>query len=246
MLRITLICLLLSLPFGTAQAAPGDTARAAIQKLAPMQQLKGFRKSALPGYYEGVIVGQVVYASEDGQYVIRGQVDNVTTGANLTEDSMAERRLEVLATIGADMRLSYEPPKPVYRVTVFTDVDCPFCRRLHAQIADYNQLGIAIDYVFFPLSIHPDADKKSADVWCAPDRKAAYDTVMNGHKLDRITCDTPIVKAMKAGTDIGVNATPTAIGPDGRVITSAILMTPRRLLAELQKTPVAVAAETSP
>ena len=246
MLRIALIGLLLSLPFGAAHAAPGDGARAAIQKLAPMQQVEAFRKSALPGYYEGVIAGQVVYASEDGTYVIRGQVDNVATGANLTEDSMAARRLDTLATIGADMRLTYAPPNPRYRVTVFTDIDCPFCRRLHAQMADYNQLGIAIDYLFFPLSIHPDANRKSNDVWCANDRKAAYDAVMNGHALDRLTCDTPVVKTIKAGADIGVSATPTAIGPDGRVISSAILMTPHRLLAELQKTPVAVAAEVSP
>lgn len=246
MLRILLIGLLLSLPCAAFAATPGDAARAAIQKASPMQQVKAFRKSALPGFYEGVIAGQVVYASEDGTYVIRGQVDNLATGANLTEDSMAARRLETLAAIGADQRLTYAPPQPLYRVTVFTDVDCPYCRRLHAQMSEYNRLGIAIDYVFFPLSIHPDANRKSNDVWCASDRKAAYDAVMSGHALDRRTCDSPVVETVKAGSEIGVAATPTAIGPDGRVITSTVLMTPHRLLAELQKTPVAVAAEVSP
>ncbi len=234
MSRFTLILLAL-LPFAHAQAADGEAARKAIQQLAPMQQLIGFRESALPGYYEGVIVGQVVYASADGKYVIRGQVDNVVDQVNLTEDSMAERRIETLAAIGPDMRLSYAPANPRHRIVVFTDVDCPYCRRLHAQVEEFNRLGIAIDYVFFPLSIHPDADKKSADVWCAADPKAAYDQVMKGVKLDRLSCPNPIARTMKAGTDIGVNSTPTAIGPDGRVLPSTILMSPQRVLAAMEK-----------
>ncbi|MBN8481009.1 MAG: DsbC family protein [Xanthomonadales bacterium] len=248
MLRFVLCCLLLSLPFGPARAADGDAARAAIQRLAPMQQLKGFRKSALPGYYEGVILGQVAYASADGRYVIRGQVDDAGNGVSLTEESMAERRIEALAAIGPDRRLSFAPARPSYRITVFTDVDCPYCKRLHAQIAEYNRLGIAIDYVFFPLGIHPGADRKSASVWCAADRKAAYDAAMNGHAPVSATCETPIVAMMKAGNEIGVNATPTAIGPDGRVIASTVLMTPSRLLAELKKSAesnTAIAQENS-
>ncbi len=248
MLRLVLCCLLSTLPFGQARAAEGDVARQVIQKLAPMKQLKGFRKSALPGYYEGVIDGQVAYASADGQYLIRGQVDNVRDGISLTEASMAERRLESLATIGPDQRLSYAPAQPSYRITVFTDVDCPYCRRLHAQMADYNQLGIAIDYLFFPLGIHPDAGRKSAGVWCAADRKAAYDAAIRGHAPTGTACETPLATMMKLGSDIGVNATPTAIAPDGHVIPSAVLMTPSRLLAELQGSKprtATVAAENS-
>jgi len=248
MLRLVLCCLLSTLPFAAARAADGEAAREAIQKIAPMQQLKGFRQSALPGYYEGVIDGRVAYASADGRYVIRGQVDDVADGIDLTERSMAERRRETLAAIGPDQRITFAPPNPAHRITVFTDVDCPYCKRLHAQMAEYNRLGIAIDYVFYPLSIHPGADRKSAGVWCAKDRKAAFDAVMNGHVPAGATCATPIVAMKKAGDDIGVNATPTAVGPDGRVIASAVLMTPARLLAELQKTatPTSAIAQENP
>lgn len=237
MSRFCVILLLaLALPPATAQAADGDAARRAIQKLAPMQQIKNFRASTLPGYYEGVLIGQVVYASADGRYVIRGaQIDDTTDGTNLTDDSMAVLRLQALATIGRDQRLVYEPADAKYRITVFTDVDCPFCRRLHAQMSEYHKLGIAIDYVFFPLSIHPDADKKSADVWCSADPKRAYDTVMLGRSIDRTSCANPVVATKQIGTDIGINSTPTAVGPDGHVFTSTVLMSPQRLLAELQK-----------
>ncbi|MCB1574252.1 MAG: DsbC family protein, partial [Xanthomonadales bacterium] len=156
------LCVVVSSVFlGQAMAAEGDAARAAIQKIAPMQQVSAFRKSALPGYYEGVIAGQVAYASEDGRYLVRGTVEDLDKGINLSEASMAAKRRELLATLGPEERLSFAPAKPKYRITVFTDVDCPFCRRLHSRIDDYKALGIAFDYVFFPLSIHPGADLKS-------------------------------------------------------------------------------------
>ena len=238
--RILPSFLLLSLLLSCAGAwaAGGEAARASIQKLAPLQQLKAFRASALPGYYEGIIGGQVVYASADGRYVIRGQVDDTARNESLSEASMAGRRLEVLAGIGADRRIRYAPPSPLYRISVFTDVDCPYCKRLHAQVAEYNKLGIAIDYLFFPLSAHPGADRKSVDVWCASNRNAAYDAVMTGHPLDRRSCDNPVAETTAAGNEIGVAATPTAIGPNGRVIPSAVLMSPDRLLAELKNASV--------
>ncbi|MEO8010555.1 MAG: DsbC family protein [Dokdonella sp.] len=215
-------------------AAAADAARAAIQKVAPLQRIAGFRESALPGYFEGVIDGAVVYASADGRFVIRGQVDDTETGTSLTEASMAERRVETLATLGPELRLSYAPPAPKYRLTVFTDVDCPYCKRLHARINEYLELGIAIDYVFFPLSIHVGAERKSVHVWCSADRVRAYDAIMAGQKLPPRSCDHPLARMMEAGNAIGVNATPTAIGPDGRVFAPAVLMSPQRLFESLE------------
>ena len=87
------LCVVVSSVFlGQAMAAEGDAARAAIQKIAPMQQVSAFRKSALPGYYEGVIAGQVAYASEDGRYLVRGTVEDLDKGINLSEASMAAKR----------------------------------------------------------------------------------------------------------------------------------------------------------
>lgn len=91
----------------------------------------------------------MAYASEDGRYLLRGNVRDTTDRVDLSEASMAQRRLQVLADLGEAQRVSFAPAAPKYRLTVFTDVDCPFCRRLHAQIDQYNALGIAIDYVFF-------------------------------------------------------------------------------------------------
>jgi thiol:disulfide interchange protein DsbC len=236
MFVLRVLCILaFAMPLLHAQAAEGDAARAAIQKIAPLQKVSGFRKSALPGYFEGVIAGQVAYASADGRYLVRGSVEDVEKGVSLSDASMAAKRRDMLASLGADSRLTFAPAQPRYRVTVFTDVDCPYCRRLHSHVNDYNALGIAIDYVFFPLSIHVDADKKSVAVWCSPDRNEAYAAAIAGRPPERKTCANPLARTLQAGNEIGVTSTPTAIAPDGSVIAAAILMSPQRLLSELRK-----------
>ena len=189
----------------------------------------------MPGYFEGVIGGKVVYASVDGRYLLRGTVQDTDADIDLSEASMASRRRQVLAALGAENRLSFAPAQPKYRLTVFTDLDCPFCRRLHSRINEYNALGIAFDYVFFPLSIHPDADRKSIAVWCSDDRKSAYSAAIAGQSVSSANCANPLSTMRQAGNEIGVAQTPTAIAADGGMIDANILLSPDRLLAELRK-----------
>ncbi len=236
MMALRALCLLAaSLTFVPAFADEGAAARAAIQKIAPLQEITVFGKSKLPGYFEGVIDGQVAYASADGRYLLRGSVEDTREGISLSDASMAAKRREVLSALGHDSRLSFEPADPKYRLTVFTDVDCPFCRRLHSRIDEFNARGIAFDYVFFPLSIHPGADRKSVSVWCSDDRKQAYTAAVAGRVPDAPDCPNPLLQMRRAGIEIGVNQTPTAIAADGSMIDSNVLLSPDRLLARLQK-----------
>ena len=229
------LCLLtFSFALLSAHADEGDAAREAIQRVAPLQQVTAFRKSALPGYYEGVIDGQVIYASNDGRYLLRGSVEDTRDGVNLSEASMSAKRRQLLATLDEDSRLSFAPADPKYRLTIFTDVNCPYCRRLHSRIDEYKALGIAFDYVFFPLSIHPGADLQSVAVWCAKDRQRAYTSALIGQAPDALDCPNPVSRTVKVGNEIGVSKTPTAIAADGSMIDSTILLSPHRLLAVLQ------------
>ena len=97
---------------GIVLAAEGAAARAAIQSIAPLQQVHAFRRSALPGYFEGVIDGQMAYASEDGRYLLRGNVRDTTDRVDLSEASMAQRRLQVLADLGEAQRVSLPRRRP--------------------------------------------------------------------------------------------------------------------------------------
>jgi thiol:disulfide interchange protein DsbC len=227
-----------------ANADEGGAARAAIQKIAPLQQITAFRKSELPGYFEGIIGGQLAYASADGRFLVRGTVEDTVEGTNLSEISMAAKRREWLTQLGDDARLSFSPASPKFRLTVFTDVDCPFCQRLQSRIDDYNALGIAIDYVFFPLSIHPGADLKSISIWCSKDRQISYTAALRGQSPGNRQCPNPLAQMRQAGNEIGVVQTPTAVAEDGSLIDSTILMSPQRLVAELQK--IAARTDSSP
>ncbi len=202
---------------GTVLAAD-DAARLvtdALHKIAPNAKVQSVAPSAVPGFYSAVADGHVVFISADGRYLIEGQVYDLAAHRSLTNDGLAEVRKEGLARIPADKRLTFAPPHPKYSVTVFTDVDCPYCRQFHKQIAEYNQLGIAVEYVLFPLTIHPGADKKAVTVWCSKDRNGAYTEAMNGVNLPPKTCANPVAELTTIAMAMGVEGTPAIFTADG-------------------------------
>ena len=102
----------------------------------------------------------------------------------------------------------------------------------HKQIAQYNQLGIAVDYVLFPLSIHPGADKKAQTVWCSKDRNVAYNEAMDGKALSPLTCSNPIAEITNTANAIGINGTPAIFDDDGAQLGGYV--PPAQLAKQLQ------------
>jgi thiol:disulfide interchange protein DsbC len=210
--------------------------RDALAKLAPTMKVEAAEKSELPGYYEVVLNnGQVVYVSADGKYLIQGDVYDVAQKASLTGRAQAAIRLAALKNLPQSKRLVFAPPNPKHTVTVFTDVDCPYCRQFHKQIAAYNQVGIAVEYVLFPLSIHPGADKKAEAVWCSQDRNAAYTAAMNGQDPGKKTCANPVAETTALGIKIGIGGTPTILNENGVQVNGGLAQDPAKLLAELDR-----------
>jgi thiol:disulfide interchange protein DsbC len=187
----------------------------ALQTIAPKANIQSIAESALPGYYNVVVDGHVLFVSADGKYLIEGHVIDIAAHRDLASDGLSGLRKEGLAKIPQDKRLIFAPPNPKYTVTVFTDVDCPYCRQFHKQIAEYNRRGIAVEYVLYPLSIHPGADKKAQTVWCEKDRNTAYTNAMNGQTLAPKTCGNPIAEVGSIGETMGVNGTPAIFTADG-------------------------------
>ena len=198
-----------------AAGDPTAVATAALHKLVPSAKVQSVTQSPLPGFYAVVADGHPVYVSTDGKYLIEGRVFDVDARHNVMDDALANVRKQAVAAIPASKRITFAPAHPKYHVTVFTDVDCPYCREFHKQIAEYNKLGIAVDYVLFPLSIHPGADKKAETVWCSKDRNSAYTQAMEGKPLAPKTCANPIAEITDAAERIGVNGTPGIIADDG-------------------------------
>jgi len=224
---------------GTAVAdTPEGVVQKAVHALAPNARIEAAQESPIPGFYEAIVGGEFVYVSKDGRYMLDGNAFDVANKRDLTQASRAKVRKAALDKIGPDKRIVFAPKAPLqarHTVTVFTDVDCPFCRRFHEQIAAYNAKGIAVDYLFFPLSIHPGADKKAQAVWCSSDREEAFTAAMSGKDPGNATCPNPVAELTGLAQSLGIGATPTIIGPDGAQIANQVAMSPDMLAAELDR-----------
>lgn len=216
-------------------ATPEETVRAAVARLAPQVKVDVVQESSVPGFHEAIVGNQFLYVSTDGRLVLDGSAFDAANQRDLTEAARARQRLAGLARIGADKRIVFAPAKATRRVTVFTDIDCPFCRRFHEQIARYNALGIAVEYVFLPLDIHPGADRKAEAVWCAKDRQAAFTAAMGGADTGTATCANPVAETTRVAREIGISGTPTTLAPDGSRIAPQVAMNPEQLAAELDR-----------
>jgi thiol:disulfide interchange protein DsbC len=234
-MRQLLSLLILFIAIDVAAATPEETVRKAMASLAPQVKIDVAQESAVPGFYEAIVGSQFIYVSKDGRYVLDGSVFDAASQRDVTEAARAKQRRASLDRIGADKRIVFAPANPKYAVTVFTDIDCPFCRRFHEQIAAYNKLGIAVEYVFLPLDIHPGADKKAEAVWCAKDRKAAFTTAMSGGDTGTATCPNPVAETTQLARAIGISGTPTMLAVDGTKIAPQIALAPDKLVAELER-----------
>jgi len=219
--------------------------RDAMHSLLPMTTVDQVVKSDLPGFYEVVVSGQVVYVSADGKYLLQGNLYNVAQKKDLTAARVAVMREQAVQQLPDDKKMIFAPEHPKHTVTVFTDVDCPYCRQFHKKIAEYNQQGIAVKYVLFPLDIHPGADKKAAAVWCAKDRTATYTAAMNGLDPGNDTgCANPVAETKALALSIGIGGTPTILAEDGTQVDLGRASTPAALAAELDRL-AAIAAKTA-
>lgn len=219
--NLSLLLWLAALPaLGADRAVEEDTVRAALAELVPGEmRIESVAPAPIPGFYQAMLSGlTVVYVSSDGKYLLQGALLDIPNRRNLTEAARASRRREMLAQVGDDASIVFAPKDPKYTVTVFTDVDCGYCRRLHQQIGEYNRLGIAVKYLFFPRTgLGTPSAAKAAAVWCAPDRRAALTEAKTGVELPAADpgCANPVARDFELGRQIGVEGTPAIYAPSG-------------------------------
>ena len=208
----------------------------AIHQLAPQVQIQAVDKSPLPGLYQVIVQGQAVYVSADGRYMLQGDAYDLKTQARLADARLDALRRAALAKIPETRMIRFAPAHPKYTVTVFTDVDCPYCRVFHSKIAEYNKLGIAVNYLFWPRSgLHTPSAQKAVSVWCAADRKRAFTEAKHGMDPKPAHCDNPVAHDYQLGIDLGVDGTPTIIASDGAALNG--YADPLQLLQWLSETP---------
>ena len=214
--------------------------RQAIKSLAAGVQVDSIEQAVIPGFYQVIASGQMLYISADGKYMMHGEMFDLGQKKNVSDDAWASFRKAELAKVPASQRIVFAPPNPKYTITVFTDVNCGFCRALHKHVAEFNKEGVAVEYLAWPREgLTTTAGRPTptytemVSVWCASDRKAAFTAAKDGKAPKPATCDNPVKDQFSLGQKLGINGTPAIFGPDGRQLGGYV--TPEQLLQALKR-----------
>jgi len=194
--------------------------------------------SPLPGVYQVQVGSRVAYISQDGRYLMQGDLYDLDTSRNLTEATRAASRIDMLAEVPRDQMMVFAATngEPKHTITIFTDIDCGYCRQFHREIEQVNNLGIEVHYLFYPRT-GPNTDSwfKAEKVWCiGPEgRNAALTQAKLGGNVPKDSCESnPVSAHWQLGHDIGVTGTPSVIAANGEVIGG--YLAPDQLLQRLE------------
>ena len=175
--------------------------------------------SPIGGVYEIAVGTNVAYVSDDGKYLLQGELYDLDSNENLTELRRSQVRMDLLSGLSEEGMIIFGPSqgKAKHSVVVFTDIDCGYCRKLHREIQQVNELGIEVKYVFFPRS-GPGTEswQKAGNVWCSANRNAALTTAKAGGDVPASKCEgTPIQSQYDLGRQAGVRGTPAIFNEEG-------------------------------
>jgi thiol:disulfide interchange protein DsbC len=216
--------------------APPDP-RVALVKLLPAgTKVDDLTSSPIPGIYQFMQGAEVSYLTADGKYFLDGNVYDMATRANLTEALRARARVALINAVPETQMLIFSPKNPLYTITVFTDVDCQYCRKLHSEMAELNKLGVRVRYLFYPRTgPNTESWRKAEVVWCSADRNDALTQAKAGAQLDmNKTCGpTPVAREYALGQSLGVRGTPAIVTESGDFING--YMPPRDLLQAIKQ-----------
>lgn len=191
--------------------------------------------SPIDGWYTVRRGAIVAYVSADGRYLLQGDLIDLEQQVNLSEAERDQARLEMMAAVDDDNAIVFSPNNVKHRVSIFTDIDCGYCRRLHGQIDEYLAEGIEVRYLLYPRNgPRSPSWAKAEQVWCAKDHNSALTAAKLDQKFETQSCDEPTVSEHYAlGQDIGLRGTPAIVLEDGRLISG--YLPPEGLLARIKQ-----------
>lgn len=218
---ITVMSLIAVISFAYAESdSQVEKLRAKLVEALPNFTPDTIKPSTLPGFHEVAYGTKIVYVSDDGRYVIDGVlVDLDDNKKNLTEVSENETRKQYIDDINRQESIRFGSQKPKHVVTVFTDIDCQYCRKLHNEMDQYASYGIQVKYLLFPRSgLQSAGYQKSVSIWCSDDREDALTRAKAGETVAKAECDNPVTDHYEIGKKVGVTGTPAILTADGRLL----------------------------
>jgi thiol:disulfide interchange protein DsbC len=216
---------LVILPLGFAAAAGASAQALTKEELASRLngvEAKDITDSPVSGIYQVAIGANVAYVTNDGRYIIRGDIYDADTSSNVTEETRERARAVMLESVDPASMIVFKPAdgNVKHTITIFTDIDCGYCRQFHREIDKVTALGIEVHYLFYPRT-GPNTESwtKADQVWCAANHNAALTRAKLGGEIpDSPACNTPVEAHYALGHDIGVRGTPAIFTETGELI----------------------------
>lgn len=225
-LAASLLCALLSVAGASAQEgqeAEIAAIREALTRTQPGMLIESIERVADTGLYEVVLHnGQRLYASPDARYFIPGEIYEVRGEGmvNLSEERRSDWRAAKMAALEEEDMIIYEAKgERKATLTVFTDVDCPYCRQLHGEVPELNARGITVRYLAFPRTgLGTETHRKMISTWCADDPRSVLTSAKRGGTVAEVDCSNPIAEQYELGRAVGVTGTPALVFEDGSLV----------------------------
>jgi thiol:disulfide interchange protein DsbC len=215
---------LLVLPLASFAVSAGADALTKEQLAAQLNgvEVNDISESPVDGVYQVAVGANVAYVTNDGRYIIRGDIYDTQTSSNVTEGTRAKARVSMLNSVDPSTMIVFKPAdgKVKHTITIFTDIDCGYCRQFHREIDKVTALGIEVHYLFFPRT-GPNTESwtKADHVWCAKDHQAALTRAKLGGEVPEASCaNTPVEAHYSLGQRIGVRGTPAVFNEAGDLI----------------------------
>jgi len=221
--QIAGICvLLLALTGFNVLAAEPDPNAALKQALAlalPGITPDQIKPSPMQGVSEVLVGPRLFYVSNDGKYLLTGGIIDLNTRKDIGEERRKGIRLDAISKVGTDNMIIFPAEKERHTITVFTDLDCGYCRKLHKEIDQFNAEGITVRYLMFPRAgVGSPSYDKAVSVWCSDDRRAALTHAKNGDEIPPRKCTNPVKEQYELGGMLGVTGTPALILDNGELL----------------------------
>ena len=237
--RITQLTLMaaVAMTASLAQAAPGDALVAKIKSVRPDLPIETVHESGLDGVLALELDdGSVLYGTADGRFVFAGDMYALASDGfvNLTDSMIRDdRRRALLAGVQNEDMIVFEAVgEPKTHISIFTDVDCGYCRQLHQEMAEINALGIEVRYLAYPRAgIDSESYRRIVSAWCADDRQGAITRLKLGDSIPERSCPNPVAVHYDLGRKVGVRGTPAIVTAGGRMLPG--YMPPDKLAAAL-------------
>ncbi len=208
-----------------------------VRMLAPGAKIESIKPVDLTQLYEVSFGAEVAYVTKDGRYMFLGDLVDITAKENLTENQRAVARKKLVANMDPASLIVFGAKQPKHTLTVFTDIDCGYCRKMHSEMADYEKEGIQIRYAAFPRAgIPSESYDKAVAAWCAKDRQAALTDAKAGKKLTKAAddCVNPVKEHYNITRQLRLDGTPTLVLEDGTVIPGYVPAARLRAMLEQQ------------